>query len=146
MVNKEKTQYSLCDGEYSLILRLAEKFSKEKIRAILNEGRKLTGEPLLPKNYRFRTQIRPITGRELEHPLSVFLSDNWTPSRTIPLSVDFIRLYGPDYLIGYLDGFEDKAYGYSVTECSESYVRAYVDGIKAAGKHRTKLLHTNSKG
>lgn len=121
--------HELTPAERLLVLRWQDRLPKSKLFELLNKGRRLTGEPLLDPKGSMRMQVTPLdsyTG----HPLQSVLESKWRPSKSLPMSVDYIRQYGEDYLLGYLDGYETLDYGYSVGERSESYVRAYVDGYK----------------
>lgn len=115
--------------ERLLVLKHQDRLPKSKLFDLVNAGRKMTGEPPLDKKGSMRMQITPMDSYR-GHPLQAVLDHKWRPSKTLPLSVDYIRQYGEDYLLGYLDGYELKEYGAAVSDRSESYARAYVDGFK----------------
>ena len=125
--------------ERLLVLRYQDRLSRRKIISVLNKGRKTAGQPLLPINYSYRLQVVPPSGSKSKHPLDYFLECKWKPNKVYPLSVDYIRLYGEDYLLGYLDGYEGLTYGESVETRSESYARSYVDGLLAAASRRVRV-------
>jgi hypothetical protein len=121
-----KNTITLSENERLLVLSLQDRMSKRKMIDLLNGGRKLAGVPLIPTTYSFRMQIQPLDGYK-GHPLDAFIRWKYRPSAEYPLSTDYIRSYGADYLVGYLDGYERLPYR---SGRSESYVRAYVDGYK----------------
>ena len=129
--------HKLTEDEYLLVLAMQEKLTKRQLIAAINEGRKQDNRALLPAKHPLRMKV--VTSDEADptkNPLVEHLRIKWRPTPECPLSVDYIRLYGEDYLIGYMDGYEGRDFGSSIQSRSESYIRAYVDGYKALLKSR----------